>query len=120
MIKRVIVSLALLFGILLLTLPKTDNESVAKIASGAMLMCTLDFRKQVEAQLDRGEAVSAEFNNSCPDTIASLEISEQGEIVITGNKHPLTMTLTPVMENGKVRWSCQGTPAGSVSKLCKP
>ncbi len=120
MLKRVIVSLVLLFGILLLTLPKRDEASLAKIASGSMLMCTLDFREQVAQQLMRKEPVTVQFVNKCPDMIASLEISESGGIVITGNKHPLTMTLTPVMENDKVRWSCQGEPAGSVTKLCKP
>lgn len=120
MIKRIIVSLVLLFGILMLTLPKTDEKSVAKIASGSMLMCSLDFRKQVEQQVLKEESVTSEFNNTCPDLIASLEVSEEGEIVITGNKHQLTMTLVPVVEGGKVRWSCRGEPAESVTKLCKP
>jgi hypothetical protein len=120
MIKRVIVSLAILFGILLLTLPSTDEKSVAKIASGSMLMCTKDFRKQVEQQVLREEPVSVVFNNTCPDLIAELEVSETGEIFITGSKHPLTMTLTPAIEHGKVLWSCSGEPASSITKLCKP
>jgi len=120
MIKRIIVSLVLLFGILLLTLPKTDEKSVAKIASGSMLMCSLDFRKQVEQRVLKEEPVTILFNNACPELIASLEVSEEGEIVISGSKYPLTMTLVPVVEGGKVRWSCSGEPAASVTKLCKP
>jgi len=120
MIKRVIVSLVLLFGILLLTLPRSDEQSLAKIASGSMLMCTLDLRKQVEQQLIRGEAVSVSFNNTCPDLIATLDINEQGGMVLTGSKYQLRMTLNPVVESGKVHWSCSGEPAASVTKLCKP
>lgn len=120
MVKRIIVGLVLLFGILLLTLPRTDDKSLAKIASGSILMCTKDFRKDVEQQVLRDEAVTVAFKNSCPDLIAKLEMDDAGEIVITGNKYPLTMTLSPVVENGKVRWSCSGEPAESVTKLCKP
>lgn len=120
MVKRVIVSLVLLFGILLLTLPSTDDESLARIASGSMLMCTLDFRNQVAQQIIKQEPVDLEFRNTCPDLIASLEVSESGDLIITGNKHPLTMTLSPVVENGDIRWSCSGEPAASLTKLCKP
>lgn len=120
MVKRIIVGLVLLFGILLLTLPSRDEKSLAKIASGSILMCTKDFRKEVEQQVLRNEAVTATFRNSCPELIAKLDEDEAGEVVITGNKYPLSMTLTPVVENGKVRWSCSGEPAESVTKLCKP
>lgn len=120
MIKRVVGSLIMLFGILLLTLPKTNEKSAVKLASSAMLMCTMEFRKQVEQQVIHDEAVSVEFRNTCPDLIATLEVSEAGDIVIAGNKHPLTMTLSPVVEGGKIRWSCRGEPATSVAKLCKP
>src|SRR5512143_2050460 len=120
MITRVIVGLVLLFGILLLTLPKSDEKSLARIASGSMLMCTLDLRKQVEQQLIKEEVVSVRFNNTCPDLIATLDINERGGMVLTGRKYQLKMTLNPVLENGKVHWSCSGEPAASVTKLCKP
>lgn len=120
MIGRWIVGVALLFGILLLMLPKTDEESLARIASTSMLMCTSEWREQVAQQVLREEAVEVTFRNRCPDLIASLNLNDDGEMVIAGNKYPVKMTLTPVVENGKVRWSCQGEPAGLVTKLCKP
>lgn len=120
MVKRIIVGLVLLFGILLLTLPRTDDKSLAKIASGSILMCTKDFRKEVEQKVLKEEAITVAFKNTCPELIASLEVSEEGDIVIKGNKYQLTMTLTPLIENGKVRWSCSGEPADSVTKLCRP
>jgi len=119
MINRGVAGVILLFGILLLMLPKRDEASLAKIASGSMLMCTLDYREQVERQVLQGESVSVAFQNKCPDLIASLEVNAQGEMIITGNKHPLKMTLFPVVENGKIRWSCHGEPQASVTKLCK-
>lgn len=120
MISRWIVGVVLLFGILLMMLPNTDEESLARIASASMLMCTMDFREQVARQVIRDEVIAVEFRNTCPDLIAALDVSESGELVITGNKHQMKMTLSPVVEGGKVRWSCRGEPATVVTKLCKP
>ncbi|HEY0633921.1 MAG TPA: hypothetical protein VGE00_00960 [Gammaproteobacteria bacterium] len=120
MIARWVAGVVLLFGILLLMLPSRDEESLAKIASASMLMCTKDLREQVAQQLLREEVVSVEFGNNCPDLIGSLEVSELGEMVISGNSHALRMTLSPQVADGQVRWSCHGEPAAAVTKLCKP
>lgn len=120
MMGRWAVGVVVLFGILLTLLPKTDDASVAKIGSASMLMCTLKFREEVEAQLLRGQSLTAEFNNGCPDLIADLNMDEGGKMVITGKKHPVTMTLQPVMDGGKVRWSCRGEPVEFITRLCKP
>ena len=119
MITRWVVGVALLFGILLTMLPKRDEASLARIASQAMLMCTQDFRARVAQKVVREEAVALEFSNTCPDLIASLDVDARGGMVIAGNKHPLKMKLTPVVDGGKVRWSCHGEPAAAVTKLCR-
>jgi hypothetical protein len=119
MISRWVVGVVLLFGILMMLLPKRDEASLTKIASQAMLMCTKDFREQVAQKMIKKEAVALEFKNQCPDLIASLEMDERGEMVITGNKHQLKMTLIPAVEGAKVRWSCHGEPAAAVTKLCR-
>lgn len=119
MIIRWVVGVALLFGILLMLLPKRDEASLARIASQAMLMCSKDFREQVAQQVIRQEAVAVEFENKCPDLIASLVVDARGEMVIAGNRHALTMTLIPAVEGGKVRWNCRGEPAAAVTKLCR-
>lgn len=119
MIIRWVIGVALLFGILLAMLPKSDDVSRAKIASASMLMCTKDFRERVARQLVRGETVDAAFSNTCPDLVASLTVGEGGAMEIVGNKYPLTMSLTPVLADGAVRWSCRGTPAELIAKLCK-
>jgi hypothetical protein len=119
MITRWVVGVALLFGILLMMLPKRDEASLARIASQAMLMCTQDFRERVAQKVIRGEAVALEFKNTCPDLIASLEVDQRGGMVIAGNKHRLKMKLNPVVEGGKVRWSCHGEPAAAVTRLCR-
>lgn len=119
MLQRVIASLVMLFGILIFLLPKTDDKSSAMLASGAMLNCSTDYRQQVAQHLLRQEAVTVEFRNTCPDMIAAMEVSEQGEIVLTGSKHSLVLHLTPVIEDGKVLWSCLGEPAELVTKLCR-
>lgn len=120
MIYRWLVGVALLFAILLLMLPSRSEKSVAKIASASMLACTLDFRDQVGLQLVRKEAVAARFDNKCQNVIAAVEVGERGDIVITGKEHQLKLTLSPVVDQDKVRWSCRGEPAAAVTKLCKP
>lgn len=120
MIIRWVIGVALLFGILLAMLPKSDDVSRARIASASMLMCTKDFREQVARQIVRGERANASFANTCPDMVASLTMDEDGAMEIVGNKYPLTMSLAPVVSDGAVRWSCRGTPAELIAKLCKP
>lgn len=120
MIYRWLIGVALLFAILLLMLPSKDDKSVANIASASMLACTLDFREQVGLQLVRKEVISAKFQNKCQNVIATVEVGEQGEIVITGKEYDLKLTLSPIMDSGKVRWSCRGVPETAVTKLCKP
>ncbi len=119
MISRWIVGVVLLFGILLMLLPDTDEKSLAKIASASMLMCSSHLREQVALQVLSDETVSVEFKNPCPDLIATVEVEESGGMVITGNTHPLMIRLIPVVEEGKVRWSCRGEPAAMVTNLCK-
>ncbi len=85
-----------------------------------MLACTKDIRAQVGEQLLHKEAVTTEHKTTCPELIASLKVNEQGQMLIIGNKYKVRMELAPVIENGKIRWSCTGTPAESVTNLCKP
>lgn len=120
MISRWVVGVVLLFGILLMMLPDRDEKSLARIASTSMLMCTSEVRELVAAQVLNGDEVNGEFRNRCPDLIAVLEVGDTGEINISGNEHQLQMVLTPVVENGKVRWSCKGEPTDNITKLCKP
>ena len=120
MIYRWLVGVALLFAILLLMLPNKGDQSVVKIASASMLACTLDFRNQVETQLLRKAAVTVKFENKCQNLIAAVVVDERGEIVIAGKEQQLKLTLSPVMDNDKVHWSCRGEPASAVTKLCKP
>ena len=120
MLSRWVVGVVLLFGILLFMLPKTDEKSLSRIASTSMLACTKDVREKVATQILREEAIAVAFANHCPDLIASLEVNDQGEMVIAGNRYKLTMRLNPVVEDGKVRWSCHGAPVEAVTKLCMP
>jgi len=120
MIYRWLIGIVLLFAIMLLMLPNKGEESSAKIASASMLACTLDFRDRVGLQLVRKETITAKFDNKCPNVIAAVEAGEQGDIVITGTQHQLKLTLSPIIENDKVHWSCRGEPVAAVTKLCKP
>lgn len=120
MISRWVVGVVLLFGILLFMLPKTDEQSLSRIASASMLMCTKDFREEVAQQVLKHAPVEMKFKNTCPELIASLEVGEDGDIEMVAKKHQLKMALAPVVEAGKVRWSCHGEPAASIARICKP
>lgn len=120
MLGRWAVGVVVLFTVLLLMLPSRDEQSLSRIGSASMLACTKDIRTKIEAQLRRKEIISVETKNPCPDLIASLSTSAQGEMTITGNKFPVTMHLTPVFEDSGLRWSCVGRPLKSVTNLCKP
>ena len=117
MIYRWLIGVALMLAILLLMLPSKDEKSVAKIASASMLVCTLDFRDQVVRQLVKKETIDVKFENKCSNVIAAVEVGERGDIVITGKEHQLKLTLSPVVNNDKVHWSCRGEPVESVTKL---
>jgi len=120
MIYRWLVGVALLFAILLLMLPNKDEKSVAKIASASILACTLEYRDQVGRQLVKKEAVTVKYVNKCQNLIAAVEVGERGDIAITGKEHLLKLTLSPVVANDIVHWSCLGEPTEAVTKLCKP
>jgi hypothetical protein len=120
MIKRMIISTAILFAMLLLLLPKTDDTSKQKMASVSMLMCTKDYRAAIAEQVRRKVAVDLVFKNSCPDLISGVEVDETGELHLRNTTHSLSMVLTPLVEKNKVRWSCRGEPAELITSLCKP
>lgn len=115
-----VVSISLLFAVLLFMLPKSDEASIKKMASASMLMCTRDFREAVADLVIRDVEVELAFNNKCPDLISELEVDELGVILLSSTKHQLSMTITPVLESDRVRWSCRGEPAESITALCKP
>lgn len=120
MMGRWVVGVILLFMILIMMLPDTDEKSLSRIGSASMLACTKEIRTQIGEKMLNSEAVSTEHKISCPDLITSLKVNEQGHMLIVGNKYKVRMELDPVIENGKIRWSCTGTPAESVTNLCKP
>lgn len=119
MISRWVVGVVLLFAVLLFMLPKSDEETLSRIVSAAMLKCTQDFREEVAKQVISKDTVDVKFNNKCPDLIGSLELDEQGGMVIIGESYSLRMTLSPVVEGEKIRWRCRGEPAAAVTKLCR-
>ena len=115
-----IIAVVILFSVLLLMLPKTDDASKKKMASAAMLMCSNDYRKAVAELLRNNEEIVLKFNNECPKLITRLSVDDNGTITLFGAQQGLQIVLTPIEESTKVRWSCQGKPAASITKLCKP
>jgi hypothetical protein len=119
MITRMIAAVVVLFAILLMLLPRSDETSLARIASASMLMCTKDFRAALAEELDSGNGVGVSFDNRCPGLIVKVDVEEDGRMTIHGKEHGLKLVLSPKPEEGEVRWSCRGDPAGKVTPLCK-
>lgn len=120
MAGRWFVGIILMFVILVLMLPDRDEQSLSRIGSASMLACTKELRAEVVEQLRAKQPVTAGFDNTCPDLIASLELDREGNMIIHGNKHEITMWLAPIFENDELRWSCRGEPQESISKFCRP
>jgi hypothetical protein len=120
MIQRMIVAVVIIFAVLLLMLPKSDDAAKKKMSSAAMLMCSNNFRKAVAERVSRDAIVELTFNNNCPDLIAALDIDEEGVMTLRGAQNGVTMVLTPVVESGRVRWSCRGKPMEAIPKICRP
>lgn len=120
MAGRWLMGIILMFVILVLMLPSRDEQSLTRIGSASILACTKELRARVAEQLRADQPVTARFDHSCPDLIASLELDNEGNMVIRGNKHEVTMWLTPIFEDDKLRWSCRGEPPDRISKFCRP
>lgn len=120
MIKRMSVATFLLFAVLLLMLPRTDDTSKKKMASAAMLMCSNAFREEIAKQLTGGDEINVTVNITCPDLLAAMRVDDDGVVNLLGARHGINMVLTPRMEQGKVRWGCRGTPPEAITKLCRP
>ncbi|MDH5785463.1 MAG: hypothetical protein OEZ16_07640 [Chromatiales bacterium] len=120
MIKRMVVATFVIFAILLFMLPRTDGAGKHKMTSGAMLMCTNDLRKTINKQLQQGTEITARFDNRCPDLVSSVVIDPEGSMTLHGAQYGIVMELSPVQELGEVHWRCLGTPAESITSLCKP
>ena len=119
-ISRWVVGVVLLFAILLMLLPKRDDASLAALSSASMLQCTAAFRAEVAVQVLAGEVVKRVFSNHCPDLIATLELDETGAIWLTGQRYQIRMHLWPVIEDGQLRWACEGGSEHGVTRLCQP
>lgn len=118
MIVRWVVGVVLLFGILLLMLPDRDEQTLARIASASMLVCTAELREAVAEHLQQGEGAIPAFDNPCPDLLAELDVSEQGVITLRGLSHPLSMVLEPEFIGSEARWRCHGEPEEWITRLC--
>jgi hypothetical protein len=119
-ISRWVLGVVILFAILLMLLPKRDDASLAALSSASMLQCTAAFRAQIAAQVLAGEVVDVVFANPCPDLIARLEVDEAGEIQMIGQRYQIRMQLWPVIEDGKLRWACEGDSEHGITRLCQP
>ena len=119
MLTRMVVGISLLFTILLLMLPRTDEKSAARLASASILMCTKDFRSAIAGRFGEDDLSGVVFENTCPSVIESLLVDAHGEITIRAKSHELIMVLSPRFDGGQVRWGCRGEPAHAVSPLCK-
>ncbi len=120
MIGRMLIGTILLFGILLLSLPKRDDASLKKIASGSMLMCTQAFRQAVSQRLLADESPEGvAFDGHCPELVSSLSVDEEGVVELYNTRDGLHLTLTPVKMGQGYIWSCVGTPKTLITGLCK-
>jgi hypothetical protein len=114
-----IIGIAVLIGLLLLSLPDVEDIPEEKMTSISMALCLADIKIDIRKRLERGLAILSNYENECPGLIQQLKISRNGKIEASNANENIRLLFIPINEGGQVKWTCSGTPAQFVPKACQ-
>jgi len=114
-----IMGIVFLFGILIILLPDFGEISKERMASTSMMMCTGKIRTAIKAELEKGSPIKTDYEVKCPKLINQIVVHEDGGIKVFNPTYKIQLSFKPTLKDGKVKWSCQGTPAAFVPAQCK-
>jgi len=117
--KISIIGIVFFVGVLLILLPDISEVPEEKMTSVSMAMCISDMRIDIKKDMEQGRPVKTDYKNTCPQLISKLNVDESGKIEIFNQTQQINLSFQPVMLNGKVKWSCRGTPAEFVPRACR-
>lgn len=118
-LTMMIIGIAMLIGLLLLSLPDVEDIPEEKMTSLSMAMCIADIKIDIRKRLDQGLAVITEYQNQCPQLIDRLKVSRSGNIEAFNEEKKIHLLFTPIKRNGTFQWTCTGTPAEFVPRACQ-
>jgi hypothetical protein len=114
-----VIGIATLVGILLLSLPDADDIPEEKMTSISMAMCLADIKIDIRKHIEQGKSPLSAYENPCPELVNELNVTTTGTIEARNSKQGIRLTFVPVNNNGRVRWSCSGTPVQFVPRACQ-
>jgi len=114
-----LVSIIFFIGVLLILLPDIQEVPEERMASAAMAMCVVKIKKAISADLQQGNTIKTEYENTCPKLISKLSVSRDGNIEMFNPTYHIQLLFKPSLKDGVVNWSCQGKPAEFIPKACQ-
>ena len=114
-----VIGIALLVGLLLLSLPDAEDIPEEKMTSISMAMCLADIKIDIRKKLEQEQAIIAQYQTRCPHVIDELKVSRTGHIEAYNEQKKIRLSFVPVWRDGKVSWTCTGKPAQFVPRACQ-
>lgn len=118
-LTMMIIGIAMLIGLLLLSLPDVEDIPEEKMTSMSMAMCIADIKIDIRKKLDQGLAIITDYQNECPQLIDRLKISRTGSIEAYNEDKKIHLLFTPIKHDGRFKWTCTGSPAEYVPRACQ-
>ena len=114
-----LIGIVIFIGILLLLLPDIQEVPEERMASIAMAMCVTDIKTAISADIKKGKTIKTNYENKCPKLISKLSVHEDGNIETFNPTYRIHLSFKPTVQDGVVKWSCQGKPDAFVPKACR-
>lgn len=117
--KISIIGIIFFVGMLFILLPDISEVPEERMASLSMAMCINEIRAGIKTNIEQGKPVKTDYKNKCPQLISKLGVKRNGRIEMFNQTHKISLSFEPVLIEGKVKWSCRGTPDKFVPKACR-
>lgn len=117
--KTSVIGIIFFVGVLLIMLPDISEVPEERMTSISMTMCISDIRKNIKSDLEKGRSIKTDYKNNCPQLISKLDIQKDGSIEMFNQANKINLSFKPALAEGKVKWSCSGTPNDFVPKACR-
>ena len=114
-----IVGIVIFVGLLLILLPDFGKVSEERMTSASMTMCIGKIKAGVKSDLLKGNTVKTDYKVKCPKLISQVQVHANGRIEVYNPTHKIRLSFKPVLNEDKLIWSCEGTPAEFVPAACR-
>ena len=112
---------ALLFAIPLI-LVGVGPGMTPKARTGELVVAGLDARWRVTEQAEKAHSLSGAgigVTVKLAGEATAAMVTDDGVIIVAGDRIPAAIVLRPTMNDGKVAWTCQGFPTSLMLSACR-